>query len=150
MVEKALDFNMFVAVVNNNLIAYDQARDLASCISAAIAAQGGGTADGSDDDDELSEDDEAADRGAARRAVRRVSLESEDGVLTETAIHAEMEEACRCASLLLPGRRCCWPDALEQYPVKGQRVGMNETEFEVFGNGMGRRCERGCRSAEAS
>jgi hypothetical protein len=184
MVEKELDFNMFVAIVNNNLIAYDQARayvtvdargmlahdafgtlwreehralrhlvalampwiwstfiqngavvfsnhaqpgatpvatwlqarDLASVIAAAIKANNpgahgdGGAGGGNDSDDAWSgagSPGTPGDRETAAEARRRkrengkhgrVSLESEDGLLTETAIHVEMEEACRCAA----------------------------------------------------
>ena len=36
MVEKELEFAMLIAIVNNNLIAYDQSRDLAFAIDSAI------------------------------------------------------------------------------------------------------------------
>ena len=77
---KRLDFNMLVAVVNNSLIAYDQARDLASVIDAAIRANNdrGGEGDG--------------DGGGRRR-----STDSDGGLLNDSEIHVEMEECNRCA-----------------------------------------------------
>jgi hypothetical protein len=100
MVEKQLDFNMFVAVVNNNLIGYDQARDLASCIDSAISANNDHGGGGGRDDKGVDADGGMGDKHAlAPRG--RVSLDSEEGVLTETAIHAEMEEACRCGCTLV-------------------------------------------------
>ena len=102
---------MFVAIVNNNLIAYDQARDLASVIDAAIKAndpRADGDDDGSENGGENGENGKQNGeerQGQHRRmaaARGRVSLDSEDGqLLTETAIHLEMEEACRYVVLSL-------------------------------------------------
>jgi hypothetical protein len=86
MVEKELEFVMLVAIVNNNLIAYDQSRDLAFAIDSAIK-QG------------------TREEGEERRSDG--STESLSMNLTETEVHAEMEDTCRCvpcAHVLLDGK----------------------------------------------
>jgi hypothetical protein len=71
MVEKELEFAMLIAIVNNNLIAYDQSRDLAFAIDSALKE---GT-------------------GEERRSDG--STESLSMRLEETEVHAEMEDTCR-------------------------------------------------------
>ena len=75
MVEKELEFSMLIAIVNNNLIAYDQSRDLAFAIDSAIK--------GGEDGEERRSDG---------------STESLSLTLADTEVHAEMEDACRCGS----------------------------------------------------
>lgn len=76
MVEKELEFAMLIAIVNNNLIAYDQSRDLAFAIDSAIK-------EGTGED------------GEERRSDG--STESLSLTLADTEVHAEMEDTCRCA-----------------------------------------------------
>lgn len=84
---KKLDFNMLVAVVNNSLIAYDQARDLASVIDAAIRANN--------------------DRGGeGEGGARRSTADSDGGLLDDSEIHVEMEECNRCAPRARVVARC--------------------------------------------
>lgn len=96
MVEKELDFSMLIAIVNNNLIAYDQSRDLAFAIDSAIKEGTG-------------------EEGEERRSDG--STESLSINLAETEVHAEMEDTCRCVCLCL--FVSCWiyipPSLLEDW-----------------------------------
>lgn len=96
MVEKRLDFNQLVAVVNNNLIAYDQARDLASVIDSAIRTHNDRGAVGGEDST-LEGTDDATVRRSLERTGRR-STDSDGAMMMDTEIHFQMEEANRCAS----------------------------------------------------
>jgi hypothetical protein len=98
MVEKRLDFNQLVAVVNNNLIAYDQARDLASVIDSAIRANNDRGAD--DGDDSMLEGAaETSRRGSRERGGRR-STDSDGAMMMDTEIHSQMEDANRYVPIL--------------------------------------------------
>ena len=65
-------------IVNNNLVAYDQSRDLAFAIDSAIK-------------------EGAGEEGGDRRSDG--STESLSMNLAETEVHEEMEDTCRCAPL---------------------------------------------------
>lgn len=86
MVERDLDFAGLVAIVNNNLIAYDQSRDLAFTIDSAMRPS----------------DDSHAPPGRPSDHTGTFGPQGADGatealVLPETAVHLDMEDACRCA-----------------------------------------------------
>lgn len=89
MVERELDFAGLVAIVNNNLIAYDQSRDLAFTIDSAMRPV----------------DDAAPGRPSDNTAT--FGPQGNDGateslILPETAVHLDMEDACRCAPAPTP------------------------------------------------
>ena len=72
---------MLIAIVNNNLVAYDQSRDLAFAIDSAIK-------------------EGAGEEGEERRSDG--STESLSMNLAETEVHAEMEDTCRYAPVTSP------------------------------------------------
>lgn len=84
MVERELDFAGLVAIVNNNLIAYDQSRDLAFTIDSALRP--------ADDVAPGHPSDHTATFGPQGNDGATESL-----ILPETAVHLDMEDACRCA-----------------------------------------------------
>lgn len=86
MVERELDFEALVAIVNNNLIAYDQSRDLAFTIDSALRPS-----------------DEPPPRPSNGEHTGTFGPQGGEGateslVLPETAVHLDMEDACRCAT----------------------------------------------------
>eukprot|EP00892_Ulva_mutabilis_P010822 jgi/Ulvmu1/8111/UM040_0006.1 len=83
MVERDLDFEALVAIVNNNLIAYDQSRDLAFTIDSALRPS-----------------DEPPTRLSSAQHTATFGPQGGEGhteslVLPETAVHLDMEDACR-------------------------------------------------------
>lgn len=93
MVERDLDFAALVAIVNNNLIAYDQSRDLAFTIDSAMRP---------------SDDPHTSTRPGEHTGT--FGPQGHDGatealVLPDTAVHLDMEDACRCGLLRWPAGR---------------------------------------------
>jgi hypothetical protein len=89
MVDKGLGVESLVAIVNNNLIAYDRSRDLAGAIGDALRAARAASSSGEDGGARgrrtVGEDDELEDGG-------ELDKPGADSMMTQ-----EIEDVCRCA-----------------------------------------------------